>query len=101
MTPTFHGAGRAPVRPAAVAAPVIGAGMGGAGMGGAGMGERIKVAVVAACSILAIGFGAALGAATAPCPTEDSGVVCTWDAPRRGNGQGDSFTRILGWVIYW
>lgn len=65
------------------------------------MGRVIKVAVVAVCSILAIGFGAALGVATVPCPTEDSGALCTWDASERGNGQGESFSRIMGWVIYW
>lgn len=26
-----------------------------------------------------------------PCPTEDSGQNCFWDAQQRGNGQGRSF----------
>lgn len=26
-----------------------------------------------------------------PCPTEDSGRNCFWDAEHRGNGQGRSF----------
>jgi len=43
---------------------------------------------------LAIGI-AALAPLTqaplAPCATEDQETACYWDAPTRGNGQGQSF----------
>lgn len=34
-----------------------------------------------------------------PCPTEDSGENCIWDAEKRGNGRGRSFM-VIGdfWV---
>jgi len=35
-------------------------------------------------------------ALTTPCPTEDS-QMCTWNAQKQGNGQGESFTDWLPW----
>lgn len=35
-----------------------------------------------------------------PCPTEDSGEWCYWDAKTRGNGKGRSFVVTNDEVIY-
>lgn len=35
-----------------------------------------------------------------PCPTEDSGDNCYWNAREMGNGEGTSFV-VIGGVVYY
>jgi hypothetical protein len=69
-----------------------------------------RVAAPAAALIVGIGATAAFGWAVLPgdepsmaaCATEDSDGPCYWDAAKRGNGDGVSFTVTADGVThYW
>lgn len=51
-----------------------------------------------ALGLAALALGLALGNLP-PCETEDS-TWCAWDAQTQGNGAGQSFVNLGGWMIY-